>query len=54
MQYMEARAPLATVEKDLGCICVRWVTSDEMDYSDCGKELNIRGVNVGKWYGPED
>lgn len=41
------------VEQYLGCVCVRWSTSEDMDLSDCGKGLEGDSVNVGEGYGFE-
>lgn len=45
---MKVTAPLDAVKKHLGCTCVSWSTSDEMDHSICGKELKNRVVKNGE------
>lgn len=51
MQYMDGRAPLDVEGENIGCICVRWSGSDEMDHSVCSKELKYHFVKFGAWYG---
>lgn len=47
--------PSDKIEKSFGFICVRWLTSHEMDHSVCGEEgeggcVNVRAVWVMKRY----
>lgn len=53
VHYMELTVPWDAVMKDLGCICVRWSTSDEMYHIVCREELRNSVVKVREWCGPE-
>lgn len=52
-QYMEVAAPLNAVGKNVGRICVRWSTSEEVDHSVGSKKLRHGVVNASKWCGFE-
>lgn len=39
VQYMKVTVPIEALEKNLGCICARWSTSDEVDNRIYGEEL---------------
>lgn len=39
LQYIEVTAPFHMVEENLSCICLRWCTSDDMDFNVCGRKL---------------
>lgn len=52
VQYMEFSESLDKMDKVLGCACLRWSTSDELDYSKM-KEGKDAGQEVGVWFGIE-
>lgn len=49
VQYMEVIALLDTVQRNLGCICLNWFISDELDQNDCNGELKYGLLKVGEW-----
>lgn len=56
LQYMEVSRPVDVIEETLNCVCLRWSTDDEVDYS-CGGGRNgeKRGrLQVGEWFGIEE
>lgn len=46
-RYIDVIASSNMVEENLGCICLKWATSDEMNYIVCAKELKDGIMNVG-------
>lgn len=48
MEVVWFAGALDAMEKNLGCICVRWSSSDEVDNRSCDKELKHRVVMVGE------
>lgn len=44
---------LDVVENNVGCICVRRSTSDEVDHNFRDMELEQAALKVGKWCGNE-
>lgn len=48
MQYMQVTVPSVIIREILGCICVRWSTSEEMAHNVCGEELEVGIVNVAE------
>lgn len=50
-QDMECTPALDNLDKQLGCMCLRWSTTDEQDHDAvAGYELNNRtGLNAGEW-----
>lgn len=46
VQYTMVISPLYAVAKNLGCICVKESSSDEMEHSACGKALKHHVVKV--------
>lgn len=52
VQYMEFTPPIDNVDDILNCLCLRWSTSDEIDYTQPGAENkpvhNI--LETGEWY----
>lgn len=47
MQYMKVTAPLKVLERNLGFICVKWSTADEINHSMFGEELEHRDLKSG-------
>lgn len=44
---------LNALEKNLGCIYVRWSTTNQTDHSVSAKDLKRRVLKVWEWYGLE-
>lgn len=44
--YMEITTPVCAKEKNLGCIYVRWSTSDEVGHRVCSNVYIPRAVKV--------
>lgn len=51
LQYMECTEPLDGIDKELGCVCLRWSTTDEI-YHTISEDEN-REFAVGEWFGLE-
>lgn len=47
LHYMEVIASFDMVAEIFGCIRMRWSTFDETEQEVCGKEVEIRSVDVG-------
>lgn len=51
--YMKLKALSDIVDKTFGCICMRWIISEKMDGSVCGKQILSCSLIIGEWYGVE-
>lgn len=55
VQYMDVIKPLHKVDEALRCVCLRWATGEDHDYTmlPFGAAPVERSVTVGAWYGTE-
>lgn len=51
LQFMACTRPLDTIDRKIGCVCLRCITTDERDHS-MGKGINVE-FSVGEWFGLE-
>ena len=52
VQYMEVTNPVTEVDKALGCVCLRWATDDEKDWTlDIEESLKSKHIDAAEWYG---
>ena len=49
---MEVTDPVSNIDKELGCVCLRWATADEEDRTlDIEQSLHGNHVVEGEYYG---
>ena len=52
VQFMEVTQPLSSADKALKCVCLRWATDDNVDYTlDPGRQIERGQMECGEWYG---
>lgn len=54
--YTQSSPPLDDFDKCLGCVCLYWVTDDEVDHfirREDSYTTETNALTVAKWYGLE-
>ena len=52
IQYMEVTTPLSTIDESLGCVCLRWATADDIDYTtNYNRTVDVDRIDTAEWYG---
>ena len=52
VQFMEVTQPLSSADKALKCVCLRWASDDNVDYTlDPVRQIERGQMECGEWYG---
>ena len=51
VQFMEVTSCLSKVDEELGCVCLRWATADNVDYTtSASTHITAGQIEAAEWY----
>jgi hypothetical protein len=52
VQFMEVTRCLSKVDEELGCVCLRWATADNVDHTiNASTHISAGQIEAAEWYG---